>query len=123
MLRTLLAYLSGLHWVAPDLDLPTLVGTTVMVNTCNAIMCRVLAHNKAYPKNPATLAGGVLGLWAVALLLVLPSRVAPGARTRTSSGQEEASCAGGSNRDTKERRTERSDATTDVCRPEPDRMA
>ena len=83
MMRTLLTYLSGLHWVAPDLDLQTLVGTTVVVNTCNAIMCRVLAHNKGYPKNPATLAGGALGIWAVALLMVAPSRV-PAAGTRRS---------------------------------------
>jgi hypothetical protein len=88
MLRTLVAYLSGLYWVAPHLDLPTLVGTTVIVNTCNAIMCRVVAHNKGYPKNPATLTGGVLGIWAVALLMVAPSR-APAAETDRSSGHEE----------------------------------
>jgi hypothetical protein len=89
MLRTLLAYLSGLHWVAPDLDLPTLVGTTVMVNTCNAIMCRVLAHNKAYPKNPSTLAGGLFGLWAVAVLILAPSRGAAAAEARRSAQREE----------------------------------
>ena len=74
MVATALSYLSGLHWVAPDLDLATLVGTTAIVNTCNAIICRLIAHNNGYPKTPATVLGAVFGVWALAVAIVAPRR-------------------------------------------------
>jgi hypothetical protein len=74
MVATALSYLSGLHWVAPDLDLATLVGTTAVVNTCNAIICRLIAHNNGYPKTPATVLGAVFGVWALAVVMIAPRR-------------------------------------------------
>jgi hypothetical protein len=75
-LECALSYLSGLHWVAPDLDVPTLIGTVAILHACNAVMCRLFAHNKGYPKNPSTLLGAVFGVWAAALLMILPRRTA-----------------------------------------------
>ena len=72
--KTALAYISGLHWVAPDLDLPTLIGTITTLHICNAVMCRLFAHNKGYPKNISTLLGAVFGIWAAAVLIALPPR-------------------------------------------------
>jgi len=70
----LLGYLSGLAFVAPDLDLATLAGTTLVLHTCDAIMCRLFAHNNGHPKNLWTLLGFTGGLWAVAVLILLPRR-------------------------------------------------
>lgn len=92
MVATALSYLSGLHWVAPDLDLATLVGTTAVVNTCNAIICRLIAHNNGYPKNPATVLGAIFGVWALAVAIVAPRRtVATRSSTAAATGTTEAS--------------------------------
>jgi hypothetical protein len=69
-----LATLSGLRFVAPDLDAPALVGTALVVQVCHGIMCRIFAHNNGYPKNTWTALGLIGGLWAVTLLILLPRR-------------------------------------------------
>lgn len=71
---TLVAYLSGLWLVAPGLDPPTLLGTGLALHMCYAVMCRLIAHNNRYPKNLWTVLGFVTGLWAVAVLILLPRR-------------------------------------------------
>ena len=73
-LSTLLSYWSGLAFVGPELPGPTLGGTILILHTCDAIMCRLLAHNTGRPTARWTVIGFVGGLWAVALLLLLPSR-------------------------------------------------
>jgi hypothetical protein len=65
----------GLHWVAGDLDPTTVLCTLLVINICNAIMCRLFAHNNGYHKNWWTGLGFVFGIWAVAVLIVLPKRV------------------------------------------------
>jgi len=37
-------------------------------------MCRLFAHNNGYPKNLWTVLGFVFGIWAVAVLIILPRR-------------------------------------------------
>ena len=74
MLSTAIGYLSGLRFVAPDLDTPTLLGTALALHLCEAIVCRLFAHNNGYPKNLWTVLGFIAGLWAVAVLIVLPRR-------------------------------------------------
>jgi len=69
-----LSYWTGLGFVASDLDLWTLVGTALAVHVCDAIMCRLFAHNNGYPKNLWTGLGLLAGLWAVAVLILLPRR-------------------------------------------------
>ena len=73
-LATFLSYWSGLAFVAPELPWPTLIGTTLGLHTCDAIMCRLFAHNSGYPKTIWTVIGFIGGLWAVVLLLLLPRR-------------------------------------------------
>jgi hypothetical protein len=72
--ETFLGYLSALHWVTPHLDLPTLLGTTVTLHVCDGIMCRLFAHNNGYPERLWMLVGFAFGIWAVAVLIVLPRR-------------------------------------------------
>ena len=69
-----LAVSSGLRLVAPDLAPPVVLGTALALHLCDAIMCRLIAHNRGYPKNLWTLLGLVGGLWAVAILIFLPRR-------------------------------------------------
>jgi hypothetical protein len=73
---TFLSYWTGLAFVAPGLPWPTLVGTALAMHICDAIMCRLFAHNNGYPKTAWTVLGFIGGLWAVAILLLLPRRSA-----------------------------------------------
>ena len=73
---TALSYVTGFRWINPQLDPGTLLRTVVLVHTCDAVLCRVFAHNNGYSKNRWTVLGLIFGLWAVALLLVLPKRSA-----------------------------------------------
>ncbi len=77
-----LAYLSGLRFVAPELDPPALLGTALALHLCDAIMCRLFAHNNGYPKNLWTVLGLLAGLWALAALIVLPRRDGPSPPSR-----------------------------------------
>lgn len=74
-LDVFLGYFTGLHFLAPDMPFGTLWRTALVVHTCDAVMCRLFAHNNGYPKNLWTLLGFVFGIWAVAVLLVLPRRI------------------------------------------------
>jgi len=73
-LATAVGFWTGLALVAPGLDLPTLLGTAVVLHCCHAVMCRLFAYNNGYPRNVWTLLGLVAGVWAVALLVLLPRR-------------------------------------------------
>jgi hypothetical protein len=60
--------------VAPGLEPPALLGTALALNVCHGIMCRLFAHNNGYPKNLWTALGLIAGVWAVAVLVLLPRR-------------------------------------------------
>ena len=71
----LLGYLTGLRLVASQpLDLPVLLATATVVHACDAIMCRLFARNNGYPTRMWTILGFALGIWAVAVLILLPKR-------------------------------------------------
>lgn len=75
-----LGYLTGLRFVAPpSFDLASLLATALVVNTCDAFICRLIARNNGYPPGLWTLLGFVFGLWAIAVLIVLPKRHTTGA--------------------------------------------
>jgi hypothetical protein len=69
-----LGYFTGVRLVAPHIDAATLLRTLLVVHTCDAVMCRLFAYNNGYPKNLWTVFGFVFGVWAVAVLIVLPSK-------------------------------------------------
>jgi len=74
-LETALGYLTGLRWLAPHaLDLPSLLATGFVVNTCDAFMCRLFARNNGYPPGLWTVLGFVFGIWALAICILLPKR-------------------------------------------------
>lgn len=73
----LLGYFTGLRFLTSDIDPVTLVRTAVFIHVLDSVMCRLFAHNNGYPKNLWTLLGFVFGIWAVAVLIVLPRRPPP----------------------------------------------
>ncbi len=70
-----LGLLTGLRWLAPyPLDLPVMIATGVVVNTCDAFMCRLFARNNGYPPRLWMALGLVFGLWALVVCILLPKR-------------------------------------------------
>ncbi len=76
-LETVLGYWTALAFVAPPMPLSTLLGTALGLHICDAIMCRLVAHNNGYPKNLWTVLGFIGGIWAVAVVILLPRRDGP----------------------------------------------
>ena len=70
----ILGYLTGLVFIRPDIDPTTLVRTTALVHSLDAILCRVIAGQGGRPKNLWTAAGSIFGIWAVATLFLLPEK-------------------------------------------------
>jgi hypothetical protein len=66
-------YLTGLRFVTAEIDLATLLRTALVVNACNASVCRLIAHNSGMHRNRWTAFGFVFGFWAVAAALLLSS--------------------------------------------------
>lgn len=67
----IIGYWTGLRFASAELDLATLLRTALVVNTCNAVMCRLIAHNNRMHRNRWTACGFVFGFWAVAAVLLL----------------------------------------------------
>lgn len=70
----ILGYFTGLRLLNPTMDAETLVRTALVVHACDAVMCRLFAHNNGYPKNLWTVIGFLFGIWALAVLILLPAR-------------------------------------------------
>lgn len=73
---TWLSYWSGLAIVAPGLPPATVGGTALVLHVCDAVLCGLFARNNGYPRALWTLLGFVGGIWAVAVLILLPPRSA-----------------------------------------------
>ena len=69
-----LGYVTGLRIISPEITPATLLRTTIIVHIVDAVLCRLFAHNNGYSKNLWTALGLVFGIWAVAVLLLLPKR-------------------------------------------------
>jgi hypothetical protein len=70
----LFGYFTGLGFLAPHMDPATLLRTVLLAHFLDAIVCRVIAHNSGYPKNLSMVLGMLFGVWAVAVLILLPYR-------------------------------------------------
>ncbi len=70
----MLGYFSGLRLLSRHLEPAILLRTVLLVHLCDSIMCRLFAHNSGYSKNLWTVLGFFFGIWAVAVMIVLPPR-------------------------------------------------
>jgi hypothetical protein len=73
-LEIFLGYFTGLGFLGQELSRATLIGTALFVHLLDGIICRLFAHNNGYPKNLWTLFGCLFGVWAIAVLILLPKR-------------------------------------------------
>ena len=69
-----LGYLTGLVFFRPEIDPTTLLHTTALVHFLDAILCRVIADHDGRPKNLWMAAGLIFGIWALAILFLLPEK-------------------------------------------------
>lgn len=67
-------YLTGLLWLKPDMEATTLLRTAATVHLLDAVLCRVIAGQSGRSKNPWTVAGLLLGVWALGILFLLPAK-------------------------------------------------
>lgn len=73
--HTLIGWLTLVGLFLPaGADLTMVVRTVLLVHIIDAVMCRLFASNNGYPRGLWTLLGFVFGIWAVAVLIVLPKR-------------------------------------------------
>jgi hypothetical protein len=68
------SYLSGLYFIKPDIDPSTLIRTVSIIHILDAIVCRLIASHSGHNKNLWTVAGLVLGIWALGSLFLFAGR-------------------------------------------------
>jgi hypothetical protein len=73
----ILGYFTGLRWLSPHIAPGVLVRTVLLIHLCDSIMCRLFAHNSGYSKKLWTALGFIFGIWAIAVMMVLPPRRRP----------------------------------------------
>jgi hypothetical protein len=76
-LHTLLGYFTGLYFINPDLSGAMLWRTAGLVHLLDAILCGLIARSSGRNRIVWTLAGLLLGIWALAAIFVLPVKRAP----------------------------------------------
>jgi len=76
-LYRLFGYLSGLFIVNPDMEPTTLLPTAALVHLLDAGLCRVIAGHGGRHKTLWTLAGLLLGIWALGTLFLLAEKKTP----------------------------------------------
>lgn len=67
-------YFSGLLLIRPDMEPESLWRTAALVHGLDAILCGVIAKYSNRNKLAWTVAGLLLGIWALSALFLLPAR-------------------------------------------------
>ena len=70
----LLGYASGVYLIKPELEIHGLVVTLAAIHLCDAILCLVIARQGGRHQVCWTVAGLLLGVWAVLPLLLQRGR-------------------------------------------------
>ena len=76
-LHTFLGYFTGLYFINPELSGAMLWRTAALVHLLDAILCGLIARSSGRNRALWTLAGLLLGIWALAAIFVLPVRRVP----------------------------------------------
>ncbi len=67
-------YLTGLYFIKPDIDASTLIRPAFLIHVLDAILCRLIASHRGHNKNLWTVAGLVLGIWALGPLFLFAGK-------------------------------------------------
>ncbi len=70
---TFLDYLTGLHFIKPNLEAATLLPTALLIQFLDAFLCWLIAAHTGRKKELWSVAGLLLGIWALATLFLLNS--------------------------------------------------
>ncbi len=69
-----IGYFSGIYFIQPNLDPATLIRTASVIHILDALLCYVIATQSGRNRTIWTLAGLVLGVWAVGTLFLFVER-------------------------------------------------
>lgn len=69
-----IGYLTGIYFIQPNLDLATLIRTAFVIHILDALLCYIIATQSGRNRTTWTLAGLVLGIWAVGTLFLVVER-------------------------------------------------
>lgn len=69
-----LSYLSGLYFIKPEMEATALLHTAALVHFLDGVLCRVIAAHSGRHKDLWTVAGFLLGIWALGTLFLLPAK-------------------------------------------------
>ncbi len=69
-----IGYFSGIYFIQPNLDPTTLIRTASAIHILDALLCYVIATQSGRNRTLWTLAGLVLGVWAVGTLFLVAQR-------------------------------------------------
>ncbi len=70
-----IGYLSGIHFIQPNLDPVTLIRTASVIHILDALLCYVVATQSGRNRTIWTLAGLVLGVWAMGALFIVAEKI------------------------------------------------
>lgn len=70
----LIGYFSGLLLIKPEMDPSSVWRTAALIHTLDAILCGVIANQSNRNRIVWTVAGLVLGIWALGALFLLPTK-------------------------------------------------
>ena len=69
-LTELLAYVSGVYFIKPDMEPHAFLATLAAIHLCNGILCFVIARHGGRHQAGWALAGLLLGVWGTLPLLL-----------------------------------------------------
>lgn len=73
-LYSALGYLSGLYLIKPDIEASTLIRTASLIHILDAVLCGLIATHRGRNRGLWTLAGLVLGIWALGPLFLFADK-------------------------------------------------
>jgi hypothetical protein len=71
---TIIGYLSGIHFIDPELEASSLIPTLIAIHFFDGILCFLIARHSGRNDKAWALVGFVIGVWGVLPLLLLPER-------------------------------------------------
>lgn len=72
--NTIIGYLSGLHFIDPELEATSLLPTLIAIHVFDSILCFLIARHSARNEKAWALVGLAVGVWGVLPLLLMKGK-------------------------------------------------